>query len=454
MLAGSGCFFEPSGAGEKKPSLRSEAKPEATESCPKQVLRPQRAPEVSPRHRALKTWLSKLDAPASGDAILLDPQAVEALNRRNRSHPEGFRDLEDPGVVDEATTQRELEERVRWLSERVASGEFREGAPGSFQAALERVRNSRALAEPTRHLIHREAALYCLPSTEGLYTDPPDLDFDRNRCSGLHPGEAGIVSRRSPDGQWLYFRSAHSVGWLQPEVLSPALSPEAFHDYLRHRPRVYRLEEDLDHEPTLRSGSCFPLLREDGEEASVRIPSSEAPGFRSLELPSDDARWHLGPLPFTRKVVWKMALAALDQPYGWGGTGGHRDCSRFLYDLFSLFDIELARNSAQQSGLGSRTLELEGLSEQGKRERIQEAARAGIVLLYMPGHIMLYLGEDGGRLYAVSSLSEYLVPCPGGPDTVHRLDRVAVTTLDLGRGTKRRSFIERLTRLTVFGTPP
>ena len=47
-------------------------------------------------------------------------------------------------------------------------------------------------------------------------------------------------------------------------------------------------------------------------------------------------------------------------------------------------------------------------------------------------------------------LSEWLEPCPGGPDTVYRIDRVAVSTLELGRDTSRRSFIERMTRVVVF----
>ena len=37
---------------------------------------------------------------------------------------------------------------------------------------------------------------------------------------------------------------------------------------------------------------------------------------------------------------------------------------------------------------------------------------------------------DGDHLYALHQFSGYLVPCPGGPDTVHRLDKVEVTTLE------------------------
>jgi hypothetical protein len=69
----------------------------------------------------------------------------------------------------------------------------------------------------------------------------------------------------------------------------------------------------------------------------------------------------------------------------------------------------------------------------------------------MPGHIMMYLGEEDGQHYAVSAISEYLEPCAGGPDTVYRIARVAVTTLELGRGSERTAYVERLATLVVFG---
>ncbi len=43
------------------------------------------------------------------------------------------------------------------------------------------------------------------------------------------------------------------------------------------------------------------------------------------------------------------------------------------------------------------------------------------------------------------------MPCAGGPDTVHRIARVAVTTLELGRGSERTAYVERLATLVVFG---
>ena len=52
------------------------------------------------------------------------------------------------------------------------------------------------------------------------------------------------------------------------------------------------------------------------------------------------------------------------------------------------------------------------------------------------------------------SFSEYLEACPGGGETRRRVDRNTVSDLSLGKGTTKRSFLERITKITVVGRPP
>ena len=121
----------------------------------------------------------------------------------------------------------------------------------------------------------------------------------------------------------------------------------------------------------------------------------------------------------------------------------------------AIFGIRLARNSSVQAKQGAWSIDLSNMTSEAKRAAIRSANDKGVVMLYMRGHIMLYLGERDGTDYAISALSEFLEPCPseGGPDRVFRLDRVEVTTLDLGAGTERTSFIERMERAVVLGRP-
>src|SRR5690606_39181633 len=264
----------------------------------------------------------------------------------------------------------------------------------------------------------------------------------------LHPGEYVRALRRTPDGEWIYVEAGHSVGWISatPGALEPAQTAEAARARLG-QPRLYLTADHGD----LRHGSSFPLLARSDEGFTIQVPGSDGPVARTLpaDAPISEAPW-----PLTRRQLFEQAFAQRGQPYGWGGRDGHRDCSSYLLDLFALFDVRLARNSSVQAELGTRSVDLSQLDEGTKRQAIREAAQTGVVLLYMPGHIMLYLGEDQGHDYGISALSEYLVPCPGGPDTIHKLDKVAVTTLELGRGSERRAFIERITRMAVFGPEP
>ena len=72
---------------------------------------------------------------------------------------------------------------------------------------------------------------------------------------------------------------------------------------------------------------------------------------------------------------------------------------------------------------------------------------------------MLYLGRDeAGVPMALHSFAEYLVPCAGRDDgapagereTLYKVDGVHVSDLELGRGSSRTAFIQRISRVTVI----
>jgi cell wall-associated NlpC family hydrolase len=419
-------------------------------NCPTTQIREHRAPDIRPEHEDPVFWLDRL-GPAVADAELLDAAARAALDTRVAEVDGGWRDPLGDGLDDPARIDAELAERVEFMRGKVDSGGYVELEPGAFERAHARILDATAVTGPQLRFVIRETPIWCLPSTEGLFTSPVDRDFDRNRCAELHPGELVRTLRTTSDSAWTYVAAGHSVGWVaHPDIaLEPALDVERARAR-QAAPQLY-LTDDYD---DLRHGSSFPLVRHDPQGFTIQIPGVEGPveSTLSAEAPVSLTAWDL-----TRRRLFEQAFSQLNQPYGWGGRDGHRDCSRYLYDLFALFDVQLGRNSAVQAELGTRSVDLSSLDENAKREAIREAAKTGVVLIYMPGHILLYLGHEDATDYGISALSEYLTPCDGGPDTVHRLDRVAVTTLDLGRGTQRRAFIERITKMAVFepsGAPP
>ena len=339
------------------------------------------------------------------------------------------------------------------------------------------------------------------------------MAFDLGQCAQLRTGDAVRVFAKTKT-HWFVF-STYSHGWIRPEALTPPLTRKQMDGYL-HPDRFVVVQRDrvgLYSGPggegllaMARLGARFPLLSQPadgplpgqpangplpGQPANGPLPGQPANGPRPGQpangprpgqpangpLPGQPANgplrvtaptpaglgsaWIVRPHavtsgypPLSRRNLLSTAFSLLDSPYGWGGTGDHRDCSRFLMDVFGSFGLELPRNSWNQSRAGVRQVDVATLDPGAKAAAIEEAAQGGIVLRYLKGHIMLFVGRDGDQLYALHQVSGYLVPCEkpdsGASETMLRVNRATVTSLELGRGSSRKSFMERISRLVVL----
>ncbi|MFO0748247.1 MAG: NlpC/P60 family protein [Myxococcota bacterium] len=418
--------------------------------------RPDQPPDgTPPEARELATWVAQW-TPAERDEVLLGERDIETLNERNTDTAGAWH---DPLVPRAAAPQDgpdpidgELNERLNEIGTRLASGEYVEDVPGAFQT----LRQVLATSTPVDQLraVAAITDIRCLPLTSGFFRGRIDHLFDRNQCSRLHVGELVRVLRKTADGDWAYVRAGHGVGWVDPSALSPAMSLDQARDLRDNRARLtviddwipaYRADGDIVY---LRYGTGFPVVAETATSWQILAPTrtgwddafvAKSPGLR------------LGFMPLTRLGFFTLLFSRMGDPYGWGGTGSGRDCSGLLLDTMAAFDLRLGRNSSVQATAGWTRVDISGRSDADKRAAIRAAARRGIVFLYMPGHIMVYLGELDGKAYALSAISEYLMPCPNGGKRTVRLDRVEVTDLERGRGTERTSFIERIATLSIFG---
>jgi hypothetical protein len=433
-------------AGDPAPSTPEAAPAVAPSQCPTTPDAVTRAPDVDDAHEDVATWLAKLPEGAA-DEVLVTPARAEALNAAFASIEGAWRDPLGDEIVDPETVTAHEQERLAYLQAQVASGTYEEGEPGSLAAAQRRVDASIAVDEA--RVVVDESALFCVPLTTGLYKPPRDPAFDRNRCASLHPGEVVRVVRRSDDGHWLALHAGHTSGWSLDPSLTPPIAVAELREAWSSR-RVVTTSDDASTQAgrRIRLGTQVPVVGEaTGGALQVLVPTADG---LERDLVHPGAGLHDGTLPLTRRALWTAALAELDAPYGWGDRGGNRDCSRLVRDLFVAFGLQLPRHSGVQAKVGTHDVDVAGLSDADKRAAIETWAARGVVILYMPGHVMIYLGADGEHLYAVSAISDFLTPCDGGKDSVHVLDRVAVSTLEVGRGTERTAFIERITRLVVF----
>lgn len=411
-------------------------------------------PGTNPEHEELSYWLDVLGARYDLDATLLDVDDARALDASNAARPAGHHDLLAP--VDVAAVLTEVDERLAWVRERLADERY-VTADGSPMPDAEMTRMTPPAAfspSPSLHAALAVTQVRCAPISTPYYTPSLDLRFDRNRCSALRPQEPVMVLGSWPGGGRLV-RARYTMGWIDDDApLSPAVEDPEVARAIVEGAR-WRALRDTD---GVAAGTLLAALGDD----PTRGVMASAEGVRD-DVDMSGADFAPTRAPITRRAVLERAFALMGAPYGWGGTDGGRDCSRFVMDVFDGLGVRLPRFSALQADAGSFSIDVSAVESEADRLLLLDAAaRRGVVLLHFPGHIMLYLGRDAdGTPMAIHSFAEYLVPCDdpsaraeGRTETLRTVDRVSVTTLALGRDTSRSAFIQRLTRLTVIGEAP
>ncbi len=405
----------------------------------------ERAPGVTAEAETLAHWITRVPAP---DAALVGERERARLRVQAGEIAGGPRDPWGPEITSAGLLDH-VRGRIVATRRDLADGTSVEAEPGAI-AQADIVAGG---AEPVDHarLVVRESQLACTPTLVGIYHPPVDEAFDRNLCTTLHPGELVRVLAKADKGEWLLVHAGHTTGWVRQDGLSKRVSED---DRIAWRAaRVAHPRRDdvrTQGGVPVRLGVALPVRGQTADAITVWVAGADGPVEDTVA--SSDVT--LGPAVLTRRELYTRAFAEIGAPYGWGGKDGARDCSQFLLDLFAGFGVPLGRHSSVQAGQGIETIDVAGWSDADKLAAIDAAAERGVVLLYMPGHVMLDVGRDGERRFAISSIAEYVVPCEGGGETLYRLDRVAVTDLELGRGSARGAFVERITRLAVFGPLP
>jgi cell wall-associated NlpC family hydrolase len=414
-------------------------------SCPETAPAPHPLPGVSAELLTLEYWLAHTEGL---DEPLLTPQAIAAHNRALTSDPENGLPIDRGSLRDAPAADRlarEVRERLAFVRERVESGEYVD-AQGRRLSAAQTAALAEAPIAPAADLRVALAPIEirCAPRAEGLFKTPVDPSFDRNNCSTIAAQEPVQILQRWPNGM-LLARTRYSLGWIDARApLSPSV-PDAMKTAL------------LEGTP-LRAAAGTALRSDDGAALTLAGDALLASGGEGLALFADQRGLHSARAdgltttarPLTRRAFLEEAFRRVDEAYGWGRF----DCSRFVMDVLATFGLELPRHSGRQATSGTYTIDLSQVDGEEERQRlIDAAAQRGIVLLHFPGHIMLYLGRDAaGTPRVIHAFSEYVEPCdPGDAETLRRVDRVTVSDLSLGKNSSRRSFLERVDRVVVFG---
>lgn len=300
-----------------------------------------------------------------------------------------------------------------------------------------------------------------LPTQEGLYAKKGDIDFDELQNSALDAGTPIVILHESLDKKWFYVESELTPGWIEKEKIALCSSKE-FKNYLQSLEVSFmvalKAKVDIYLNPPLseqydfiRMGSRFPIKKADERIIEISFPAKEENGriaFKRGFIRREDIQ--VGYLPFTPRNILEQAFQLLDKPYGWGDIHGEQDCSRFLQEVFATVGIFFPRNSSDQAQVGQLLAGFDKtVPEEQKFKILQEKAAGGIIILPMKGHIMLFLGIVDNRAYAIHAVWAYREN-NSGKDRIRVINRVAVSDLSLGEGSKKGSLLERLTAVRII----
>jgi len=415
---------------------------------------PSELPGVTREMKTAGYWISRHPDP---DQLIMNEQAINDFNRHNQEVLGLTKDLKKfPQFYDGPALKEQLATKVLELKARGLFMDDGQAAPERFfdEMMAETAVDTIAKKIPVEYgVVTRFADQRFLPTDLGLYAKPLDIDFDELQNSGLDIGIPVIVLHRSADRRWLYAVSALSDGWVPADTIA-LCSHQQFKQYISMRKfivvtdataDIYLDEALTQHYDHVRMGVILPLAKKaDKLVYAVLIPAPTSEGMMELRtayIKKSQASDKF--LPHTPRTIFEQAFKLLNKPYGWGDMYGEQDCSRFLQEVFATVGINLTRDSKNQAQVGRALARFDETVDAHQKIDILGNIPGASVILPMKGHIMLYLGTVDEHPYAIHSVWGYREPSQD-EDVIRVLNRVVVSDLFLGEGSKKGSLLRRL----------
>lgn len=247
-----------------------------------------------------------------------------------------------------------------------------------------------------------QSDLRVLPTKNPFYPPNPApsaaYSFDRLQNSTLKPGEPLRLLHFSLDSAWVFVSSGTAVGWVEKSRVTEV--SDAFATTWRQLPQAVFIR-DNNALKSARNGRALALAKL-GTLLAIRdnrplLPVRAADGGAQMEeVATPPGCFAPFPLRFTPRNAVKIMDAIGSERYGWGGSLGLRDCSAMTRDYFTAFGIWLPRNSSDQAKVGEFT-PLKQLPTSQRGELLLQKGIPFATLVHLPGHIMLYVGQHGGK---------------------------------------------------------
>lgn len=281
-------------------------------------------------------------------------------------------------------------------------------------------------------IVIKDSDVRAVPSVHPRFSKPTGFPFDRWQNSMIFYGTPVLVTHFDKSKRFAHIQTEFVYGWVDVSHLAFVTAKQA-KELASIKDFVMPKNDEMiitdwrgDYITQARIGKLFALADKD----KIWIFKRQSDGKLRIEKTRIDPQaFDSFPVIFSQKKVAEYINALIGRQYGWGGMYEERDCSAFIRDIFSNFALYLPRNSYAQGNLGTRQIKLDTLTSSQKEKVLFSNATPFGSVLYLKGHIMLYLGRDkkGRAIVAHSAWSVQAGDIWGKEE--YRLGGVVITTL-------------------------
>jgi len=392
-------------------------------------------------------WIDKIEKP---DDIIMNEKEIKRFND-NTAHKQQrlnyFHDI--PKTYDSSWLKEKILKNFNGM--KVTASYFADGykIPKDFYNDIKDEMNLNVFYEKSTTTRYALTVNYTnqkiVPTELSLLKKSSQIHFDRNQNSALDIATPIAILHTSKDGFWHYGIGPTSSGWVRSKDISFGDKEEIL-NYLDSKNFIITTAAKTPlmiqgkYHDYMRMGVRLPTLMTIDDMTMVMIPTRNAKGELVLSNATVKTEHiHKGYLAYTASNILTQAFKFLHAPYGWGGMYGEQDCSKFLQEIYATTGIQIPRNSASQSEVGEAKIELKGLAKKAKHRMVRNFAKAGISILHLKGHIVLYLGEYKEEPYIIHTVW-------GSSSRHFALGRTAVTSLNFNNYLKK---IDRITDISL-----
>jgi hypothetical protein len=263
--------------------------------------------------------------------------------------------------------------------------------------------------------------------------------FDNFQVSSVVVNTPIFISHITRDKAWVLAETGYYFGWMPAKDVALAdddfmkrWESDQYAVVIKDKTPLYSAEGLFLFKAPL--GAIFPKVRDDegGMDILVAVANENRKALiKGIAVSKSSVASK--PLKLTAMNMAGITNELVNEPYGWGGLHGNRDCSAMVRDIFAPFGIWLPRNSAQQAQQGGTFIDLSGLAPEEKEKAIVTQGIPYLTLLWRRGHIMLYIGAHQGEPLVFHNMWGISTKSLLGRKGKVIVGHAAITTLHPGR---------------------